>query len=82
MDNALPFNGPFLNSCEMYPQRRTTEFYRSVEPRASYQSRQAEHPNDILNEVPDQNRELAVRLPRIQPPNNSDKNLYKDFVRE
>ncbi|KAH8364317.1 hypothetical protein KR084_005886, partial [Drosophila pseudotakahashii] len=65
-------------TCEMYPRRRTTEFYRSPQPRASSQSRRAEHPKDVLNVISDQNREVARRLPRIQPPNNSDSNFLRN----
>ncbi|XP_017121567.1 uncharacterized protein LOC108142325 [Drosophila elegans] len=72
------FNPPCLNTCEMYPRRRNTEFYRSPEPRASCQSHQAEHPRDVLNITPGQNREVARRLPRIQPPNNSDSNMLRN----
>ncbi|XP_016971119.1 uncharacterized protein LOC108038793 [Drosophila rhopaloa] len=78
MGDPPVFKQPFLNTCEMYPRRRTTEFYRSPEPRASCQSRRAEHPRDVLNVTPDQNREVARRLPRIQPPNNSDSNLLRN----
>ncbi|EDW94255.1 uncharacterized protein LOC6533843 isoform X1 [Drosophila yakuba] len=63
---------PILNTCEMYPRRRTTEFYKSPEPRVSFQSQQAEHPAELLNVTPDENREAARRLPRIQPSNNLD----------
>ncbi|XP_017059508.1 uncharacterized protein LOC108100243 [Drosophila ficusphila] len=72
------FRGPILNQCEIYPRRRTTEFYKTPGPRASSQSRRAEHPRDILNKVPSRNRETARQLPRIQPPNNSDSSVLRN----
>ncbi|KAH8287167.1 hypothetical protein KR054_003843, partial [Drosophila jambulina] len=60
-----------INTCELYPRRRPTEFYRTPEPRVSIQSVMAEHPRDKLN-AGDVQQELSVpQLPRIQPPRNS-----------
>ncbi|XP_032574390.1 uncharacterized protein LOC6605398 [Drosophila sechellia] len=72
MDISTSSNQFILTTCEMYPRRRNTEFYRSPEPRVSCQNQRAEHPGQMLNVTPDENREAARRLPRIQPPNNLD----------
>ncbi|KAH8323083.1 hypothetical protein KR074_001858, partial [Drosophila pseudoananassae] len=58
--------------CELYPQRRATEYYRTPQQRASRQSRQAEHPRDFLNVVPPRTQERTPPEPRIQPANNPD----------
>ncbi|KAH8362073.1 hypothetical protein KR200_001780, partial [Drosophila serrata] len=65
-----------INTCEMYPRRRPTEFYRSPDPRPSIQSVMAEHPRDKLDsesidQMPD------PPLPRIRPPRTS----ATDFMR-
>lgn len=61
------------DNCELYPQRRATEYYRTPQQRPSRQSRQAEHPRDVLNVMPPtgtQQRTSPQHGPRIQPTNN------------
>ncbi|KAH8340515.1 hypothetical protein KR059_000411, partial [Drosophila kikkawai] len=56
-----------INTCEMYPRRRATEFYRTPRPRTSIQSTLAEHPRDKL--IPHiQQRYPSPQFPRILPP--------------
>ncbi|KAH8280281.1 hypothetical protein KR018_001572, partial [Drosophila ironensis] len=55
--------------CELYPQRRNTEYYRTPRPRRSIQSHQAEHPRILDKPLP---KEPVYRGVRIQPPNNPD----------
>nr|ABN49387.1 IP18313p [Drosophila melanogaster] len=52
MDRGTSSNQPILTTCEMYPRRRNTEFYRSPEPRVSCQNQRAEHPGQMLNVTP------------------------------
>ncbi|KAH8235757.1 hypothetical protein KR032_006751, partial [Drosophila birchii] len=61
-----------INTMEMYPRRRPTEFYRTPVPPPSIQSVMAEHPRDMLSpgHFPEE-RTPVPQLPRIRPPRTS-----------
>ncbi|XP_023174890.2 uncharacterized protein LOC111602165 [Drosophila hydei] len=60
--------------CELYPRVRNTEYYRSPEPRASIQSRQAEHPQERGYLPAIQN----LLLPRVIPAQTSNMRVQRD----
>ncbi|XP_017857153.1 PREDICTED: uncharacterized protein LOC108609891 isoform X1 [Drosophila arizonae] len=60
--------------CELYPRVRSTEYYRTPEPRVSIQSRKAEHPNMEK----DSRRNANLLAPHIMPAQTSRMRVQRD----